>query len=243
MIEIIPAIDIIGGKCVRLSQGRYDLMSSYASTPEEMVMRYADCGIRRVHVVDLEGAKASSPCNLRTLEKLACKGVAEIEWGGGIKSEQALRDVFNAGADYAIAGSVAALEPDLFKQWLKAFGPRKMILGADIKDGVIAVKGWLEGSSLGVDELIDLFLEEGLSQVICTDISRDGMLQGPSDELYVRLQGKYPAIDFTVSGGISCLDDVLRLDSLGLRKVIVGKAIYEGKIDLKDIEKLCLQKG
>lgn len=243
MIEPIPAIDIIEGKCVRLSQGRYDLMSTYASTPLDMVQRYADCGVKRVHVVDLEGAKASSPCNLKTLEKLAGCGAVTIEWGGGIKSSAALKDVFNAGADYAIAGSVAALEPELFKEWLKCYGADKMVLGADLKNGFVAVKGWLEGSSLGVDELIDMFVPEGLSQVICTDISKDGMLQGPSDDLYVRLQGKYPDIDFTVSGGISCMEDIMRLDSLGLRKVIIGKAIYEGRIDLKDIEKLCLQRG
>ena len=243
MIEIIPAIDIIDGKCVRLCQGRYDMVSTYSSSPEDMVMRYADCGVSRVHLVDLDGAKQSQPCNLKTLEKLANRDAVKLEWGGGVKSSAALKSVFDAGADFAIAGSSAALQPELFREWIRIYGGDRMILGADLKDGIVAVKGWLEGSGLNVDELVDRFTSDGLTQVICTDISRDGMLQGPADSLYVRLQKKYPDIDFTVSGGISAIDDILRLNNLGLRKVIVGKAIYEHRISLDDIKRLCLQKG
>ncbi|MCF0176211.1 MAG: 1-(5-phosphoribosyl)-5-[(5-phosphoribosylamino)methylideneamino]imidazole-4-carboxamide isomerase [Bacteroidales bacterium] len=235
MIQIIPAIDIIDGRCVRLSQGDYSRQKVYDAVPEDMVRRYADCGVTRVHLVDLDGAKASGPRNLRTLEKLAGLSLVKLEWGGGIKDETALRSVFSAGGDYAVVGSTAALHPELFKVWLTAFGPGKMVLGADLKDGAVAVNGWLESTALGIDELVDAFLPCGLSQVICTDISRDGMLQGPSDGLYTRLQEKYPMVDFTVSGGIASMADIERLDASGLRKVIVGKAIYENRIALDDI--------
>ena len=235
MIEIIPAIDIIGGRCVRLSQGDYERKRVYDAAPAEMARAYADCGVRRIHVVDLDGAKASRPENLATLEALAQVGV-DIEWGGGIKSEQALHDIFNAGARWAIVGSVAAQQPDLFAEWLRAFGGERMVLGADIRNGKVATHGWLRESELGIEALVERFLPEGLSQVICTDISRDGMLQGPAFELYTRLQEAYPAVDFTVSGGISGMEDIRRLDALGLRKVIVGKAIYENKITLNDIQ-------
>ena len=239
-IEIIPAIDIIEGRCVRLQQGDYDRRKVYDASPVDMAKRYADCGVKRIHVVDLDGAKSSSPKNLRTLEQMAVGAGVEIEWGGGIKSEESLRALFDYGATYAIVGSVAAREPMLFAQWLATFGRERMVLGADVRDGKISVNGWQEDLAVTIEELIDGFLPMSLSQVVCTDITRDGMLQGPTDELYVQLQERYPMVDFTVSGGIGSMADIERLNEKGLRKVIVGKAIYENRITLKDIEQWSL---
>lgn len=237
MIEIIPAIDLIDGRCVRLSQGDYDRCTQYQASPEEMVRMYADAGVRRVHVVDLDGAKASVPRNLAVLERIASLGVMAIEWGGGLKNDAALRDAFNAGADYAIAGSIAVKNPPVMDQWLRTYGGDRMILGADLRDGKVSVNGWLEDSPLTIDEVISRFLHAGLKQVICTDISKDGMLSGPDTDLYTSLHNRYPSLIFTVSGGISSMDDIIRLDELGLPRVIVGKAIYENRISLRDIER------
>lgn len=239
-IEIIPAIDIIDGRCVRLSQGDYDRRRVYDASPEDMAKRYADCGVRRIHVVDLDGAKSASPKNLRTLERMAVGASVEIEWGGGIKSEDSLRALFDYGADCAIVGSVAAREPALFIEWLLRFGGERMILGVDVRDGRVSVNGWQEDLSLGVDDMVGEFLPHGVKQVVCTDISKDGMLQGPSFDLYTDLQRRYDGVDFTVSGGISSMSDIERLNELGLRRVIVGKAVYENRITLKDIERWSL---
>lgn len=232
---ILPAIDIIGGRCVRLSQGDYNQQTQYEATPVDMVKQYVAHGFKRIHVVDLDGAKASSPQNLDTLSELAAVPGAEIEWGGGIKSVEALGEVLDAGAKYAVVGSVAAKQPELFEQWLRMFGPERIVLGADVREGRVAVNGWQEEMDVTIDDLVDRFLKYGLSQVICTDISRDGMLQGPATELYVRLQKKYPKVDFTVSGGISSMADIHALKAAHLRRVIVGKAIYEGRITLDEL--------
>ncbi len=236
MIEIIPAIDIIDGKCVRLSQGDYNRQTIYDASPLEMAHQYADIGVRRLHVVDLDGAKASSPVNIHVLEQLAGVDGLDIEWGGGIKSDSALADIFSAGAKYAVVGSVAARQPELFAEWLERFGPDRMVLGADISNGKIATHGWLKSDDKSVDNLVDIFLPYGLKQAIVTEISRDGMLLGPETPLYVNLQKKYPDVVFTVSGGIGSPQDIIDLDRVGLRRVIVGKAIYENKIPLKFIE-------
>lgn len=232
---ILPAIDIIGGRCVRLSQGDYNQQTQYEAMPVDMVKQYVAHGFKRIHVVDLDGAKASSPQNLDTLSELAAVPGAEIEWGGGIKSVEALGAVFDAGAKYAVVGSVAAKQPELFEQWLKMFGHERIVLGADVREGRVAVNGWQEEMDVTIDDLVDRFLKYDLSQVICTDISRDGMLQGPATELYVRLQKKYPKVDFTVSGGISSMTDIHALKAAHLRRVIVGKAIYEGRITLDEL--------
>lgn len=236
MIELIPAIDLIGGECVRLSQGDYGKKTTYGVTPADMARRYADAGISRLHLVDLDGAKASHPENLHVLEEIARLGLMKIEWGGGIKSDAHLKDVFNAGADYAIIGSVAVKEPDLMSGWLAEYGGERIILGADLRDGNVAVSGWMEHSQLTIDDLIRHFQPAGLKSVICTDISRDGMLQGPNTELYTSLSRRYEDIIFTVSGGISSMSDIETLDSLGLPRVIIGKAIYEGRITLEDLD-------
>lgn len=240
MIEIIPAIDLIDGRCVRLSQGDYDQKKVYDGDPADMAARYADCGVRRIHVVDLDGAKAGSPANLKTLEKIATRVNCEVEWGGGISTSDALRSVLNAGATQAIIGSVAALKPETFAEWLLAYGGSCLILGADVRGRKIAVKGWLEDSAVTIDEIIDGFKGHGLKEVICTDISRDGMLQGPNTALYTDLQATHPELSFTVSGGISSMDDIIALSEAGLRKVITGKAVYEKRITLQDIEKWSL---
>ena len=241
MIEIIPAIDIIGGKCTRLSQGDYASQKNYDGNPAEWARAYADCGVRRLHLVDLEGAKAAAPKNLRTLEEIASLGLLKVEWGGGIKDDDALESVWNAGADWAIIGSIAAKEPARMTGWLERFGSR-IILGADVRNGKVAVNGWLEDSGIDLKDLIESFLPVGLEQAIVTDISRDGMLQGPSFDLYQGLKDQFPALKTIVSGGVSGLDDLRRADELGLYGVIVGKAIYEKRITLKDLT-LCLQNG
>lgn len=236
MIEIIPAIDLIDGRCVRLSQGDYGQKKVYDGDPVDIAAGYADCGVRRIHVVDLDGAKASTPRNLATLERIAGKVGCEIEWGGGISSSDALSSVLDAGATHAIVGSIAVLRPELFREWLADCGGGRVILGADVRDRKIAVKGWLEDSPVTIDSLLESLRDTSLKEVICTNIARDGMLQGPDTELYVDLQGSWPELSFTVSGGISSMDDIRSLDRAGLRKVIVGKAIYEKRISLRDIE-------
>lgn len=235
-IEIIPAIDLIGGECVRLTQGDYTRKTAYYRDPLEVALRYQEAGLRRLHLVDLDGAKASRPMNLDVLRRIAENTSLSIQYGGGIKTAEALESVFDAGADRAICGSIAVREPQSFTDWLRRFGPGRMILGADTRDGQIAINGWMEAAILGVEELIEQFQNASLSQVICTDIAKDGMLQGPSDALYVALQARFPQIDITVSGGISSWADIERLDSLGLRSVIVGKAIYEGRITFDQLK-------
>lgn len=235
MIEIIPAIDIIDGRCVRLTKGDFAAKKVYDASPLEMARQYAECGVKRIHVVDLDGARRSKPMNLATLEEIAAKSGIEIEWGGGIADDNSLASVFNAGATQAIVGSVAALRPAEFSRWLRIFGPDRILLGADVKDGVVAVKGWVQQTGLTLDEQIGWFLEDGLRYVVCTDISKDGLLQGPAFDLYAQLMEDFQSIVFTASGGISCMDDIKELDRIGVPKVIVGKAIYEKRITLEDI--------
>ena len=217
MIEIIPATDIIDGACVRLTQGDYASRKTYYRDPLEAALRFEEAGIRRLHMVDLDGAKASEPRNLAVLERIAARTSLEVQYGG----------------------SLAVRQPDLFAAWLTEFGPERLILGADIRDGAVAIQGWLESSSLTVPQLIERFLPQGLAQVICTDISRDGMLCGPSAAFYADLQSRFPAVEITVSGGIASMADIEELDRQGLRSVIVGKALYEGRITLKDLAR-CL---
>lgn len=240
MIEIIPAIDIIDGRCVRLTKGDFAAKKVYDASPLEMALQYADHGVRRIHAVDLDGARRSKPVNLATLEEIASKSGIEIEWGGGVADDASLASVFNAGATQAIVGSVAALRPAEFSRWLRIFGPDRMLLGADVKDGVVAVKGWVQQTGLTLDEQIGWFLEDGLKYVVCTDIAHDGLLQGPSFDLYAQLMDEFQSIIFTASGGISCMADIEELDRIGVPKVIVGKAIYENRITLEDIRKWSL---
>ena len=236
-INIIPAIDLIDGKCVRLTKGDYSQKKQYDASPIDMALRYQDIGIHRLHLVDLDGAKSSSPRNLHVLEEIATRTSLDIEWGGGIKSDEALRDAFNAGAHHLIIGSVAVSRPELFARWLDQYGGDRLILGADVNDGRVAINGWMDQSEQTIEALIDRFTPHGQREVICTDIAKDGMLQGPSFDLYARLQAAYPELDIIVSGGISAMDDIYRLNEMNLRHVIVGKAIYEGRISLEEIRR------
>ncbi len=240
--EIIPAIDLIDGHCVRLTQGDYASQKTYYSDPLEAALRFEEAGIRRLHMVDLDGAKASEPRNLAVLERVTAKTSLRVQYGGGIKNRTALQSVFDAGASRAICGSVAVRNPELFIGWLAEFGAERLILGADVRNGAVAVQGWTEEAEMTAPELIEQFLPHGIAHVICTDISRDGMLRGTSVEFYTELQGRFPSVEITVSGGISSLADIKALEEHGLRSAIVGKAIYEGRITIKEIES-CLQNG
>ena len=233
---IIPAIDLIDGRCVRLTQGDYGQKKEYSADPFDMAKQYEDCGVSRLHIVDLDGAKAKQLCNLRTLEKIASGTSLDIEWGGGIKDSVSLRSALDAGAGRIICGSVAVDNRQEFLSWLSEFGSSKIILGADVRDGKVATHGWLKDSGLTLTELMDWYVPAGLTQMICTDISKDGMLQGPDFEFYVDLKRAFPTVDVTLSGGISCMADIEKAAQLELHSVIVGKAIYEGRISLKEIE-------
>ena len=238
---IILAIDLMDGKCVRLTQGDYGQKKEYSADPLDMAMQYADCGVTRLHVVDLDGAKAKKPCNLAVLERIATRTSLDIEWGGGIKDASALRSALDAGAGRIICGSIAVDDRATFSEWLAQFGPSRIILGADVRDGKVATHGWLKDSGLTLEELMNWYVPEGLSQMICTDISKDGMLQGPDFGFYVSLKEQWPAVDVTLSGGISCMDDLVKAEELQLHSVIVGKAIYEGRISLKELESWLLK--
>jgi len=234
MIEIIPAIDLIGGRCVRLVQGDYNRQTTYGD-PVNIALGYRDAGLKRLHLVDLDGAKTSQPVHLTVLERIAVATNMDIQYGGGIKTKTALKSVLNAGASRAIGGSIAVTAPELFSECLSEFTPARLILGADVRDGFIATHGWIENSRVTLQEIIRQFLPAGLSQVICTDISKDGMLGGPNFELYKELQKTFPSLSVTVSGGISSMDDIVRLNEAGMQSVIVGKALYEKQITLKQI--------
>lgn len=225
---------------MRLTQGDYGRRTTYYRDPLEAALRFEEAGIRRLHMVDLDGAKASEPRNLAVLERVASKTALEVQYGGGIKNSGALRSVFDAGASRAICGSIAVREPELFAGWLAEFGGGRLILGADVRDGAVAIQGWLERSETTAQELIARFTPQGLSQVICTDIARDGMLCGTSAEFYAALQEQFPGVEITVSGGIGSMADIEALDGAGLRSVIVGKALYEERITLEELER-CLQ--
>ena len=238
---IIPAIDLMDGRCVRLTQGDYGQKKEYSADPVDMAKQYEDCGVTRLHVVDLDGARTKKPCNLRVLENIATRTGLDIEWGGGIKDASSLKSTLDAGADRIICGSIAVDERETFTSWLKEFGPSCLILGADVRDGKVATHGWLKDSGLGLDELMGWYVPEGLNQMICTDISKDGMLQGPDFDFYVGLKLAWPSVDVTLSGGISCMDDLCKADELGIHSVIMGKAIYEGRITLKELESWLLK--
>lgn len=235
-IEIIPAIDIIGGKCVRLSQGDYERKTVYNENPLEVARMFEDAGISRLHLVDLDGAKAKHIVNYKVLEKIADKTNLIIDFGGGLKSDDDLKIAFESGAAMVTGGSIAVKEPEVFLSWLEKFGSEKIILGADAKYGNIAVSGWQESTELPVVEFIAEFHKKGISKVISTDISRDGMLSGPALELYAEILETLPKVEIIASGGIASMEDIYKLAEMGVRGVITGKAIYEGKIGLKDIK-------
>lgn len=235
MIELIPAIDLIDGKCVRLSQGDYDRRKVYDEDPTEVAKMFEDNGITRLHVVDLDGAKAQHIVNYAVLERIAARTRLVIDFGGGLKSDDDLRIAFECGAQMITGGSVAVKNPDLFAAWLARYGSDRIILGADAKDGKIAVGGWLESSEQELMPFIADYRAKGIAKVIVTDIARDGMLQGPSTALYEEILQKNHDIYLIASGGVASIADIERLDAMGVSGVIFGKAFYEGRITFSDL--------
>lgn len=238
-MRIIPAIDIMDGKCVRLTQGNYDTKKIYRANPLDVAMEFADHGIAHLHVVDLDGAKAGKVVNWKVLENIAGKTGLHIDFGGGIKSDDDLNIAFDSGANQITAGSIAVADRERVVSWLQRYGSKKIILGADTRDGRIAVGGWVETSDKELEEFIESYMESGIEYSICTDISKDGMMEGPAFELYARLKKSFPELKLIASGGIRDLDDLDNLAEMNMEGAIVGKAIYEGAISLKELEKRC----
>lgn len=235
-MRIIPAIDIINGKCVRLSKGDYSTQKIYNENPLEVAKMFEDHGVQYLHLVDLDGAKASHIVNHKVLETIASKTNLSIDFGGGLKSDDDLRIAFECGANQITGGSIAVKNPSIFKSWLQKFGADKIILGADALDEKVAVGGWLEESEEELIPFIQNYMKEGVNYVICTDISKDGMLQGPSFNLYNKILKETTNIKLIASGGISTFDELPKLAEMGCEGTIVGKAIYEHKISMKQIE-------
>jgi phosphoribosylformimino-5-aminoimidazole carboxamide ribotide isomerase len=234
-MQIIPAIDIIDGKCVRLTQGDYAQKTIYNESPVEVAKQFEAAGLKRLHLVDLDGAKAGTVKNWAVLQEIAAYTTLSIDFGGGIKKDKDLNIVFESGAAYATIGSLAVKEPDTFLEWLKVYGPDKFILGADVKSEKIAVSGWLETTDINIYDFLQDYISKGILQSFCTDVSKDGTLEGPSIDLYKNIVEKFPSLFFIASGGVSCLEDLTALKELGCAGAIVGKAIYEGRIALKDL--------
>ena len=228
-IQPIPAIDLIGGKCVRLTRGDYSQMKIYHDDPVATALSFRDAGAVRLHLVDLDGAKASAPANLGVLERIVSRTGLAVEFGGGVKSSDSLKSVLDAGATYAICGSVAVTAPDIFSRWLDLF-PGRIILSLDLRDGYVATRGWLDTCQVTADEVLGR-LSGRLGQAVVTLIDRDGTLSGVDTGFYGALQSNYPDIDIIVSGGVSSEEDIDACERAGLRYVIIGKAIYEGRID------------
>lgn len=242
-MRIIPAIDIIDGKCVRLSKGDYNTKKIYNEHPLEIAKQYEAHGIEYLHLVDLDGAKASHIVNHKVLEQIASKTSLKIDFGGGLKTDDDLRIAFESGAGQITGGSIAVKQPDVFKNWLSKFGSDKIILGADANNEKIAISGWLEESDEDLIPFVQNYQKDGVQYVICTDIAKDGMLEGPSFDLYEKMLAQLPNIKLIASGGISTFDELPKLAELGCEGTIIGKAIYENKISLKQLEDFILNKS
>jgi phosphoribosylformimino-5-aminoimidazole carboxamide ribotide isomerase len=240
-MDIIPAIDIIDGKCVRLTQGDYAQKKVYNEKPLEVAKQFEDAGLKRLHLVDLDGAKAGAVKNWKVLETIAGKTTLVIEFGGGIKTEKDVQIVFGSGAALATVGSIAVKEEAVFVQWLHQFGAEKFLLGADVKEEKIAVSGWQETTDIWIYDFIEKYLQQGIQQLFCTDVSKDGKLEGPSLALYKNIVEKFPALHFIASGGVSSVYDLEELNKAGCKGVIIGKAIYENKISLAELRKINTQ--
>ncbi len=240
-MRIIPAIDIINGACVRLTQGDYSQMKVYNSDPLEVAKEFEGHGIQYLHLVDLDGAKSNKIVNWKTLEKICSQTSLKVDFGGGIKTDDAIRIAFECGAEQITGGSIAVKNPKLFSEWLKRYGADKIILGADAKNEKIAVNGWSESTNLDLFSFLESKVTEGIEYVICTDISRDGMLSGSSIELYRKILNQFPEMKLVASGGVNSIEDLKGLAKSGLEGAIVGKAIYEGRISLKELSNLTFQ--
>ena len=234
-MQIIPAIDIIEGKCVRLTEGDYAQKKIYNENPLEVAKAFEGIGLMRLHLVDLDGAKAGEVVNWKVLEKIATQTSLKIDFGGGIKKEATLKMVLESGATYATIGSLAVKNPELFQEWIARFGAEVFMLGADVFEEKIAIGGWLEKTNIAVFDFMKMYMDKGVSQMFCTDIKKDGKLQGPSIELYEKIINQFPTLNLIASGGVSSLDDLIELEEFGCSAAIVGKAIYENKITINDL--------
>ena len=236
-MEIIPAIDIIEGKCVRLTEGDYSQKKIYNENPLEIARQFEDAGLLRLHLVDLDGAKAGAVKNWKVLETIASKTSLIIDFGGGITSEKDVQIVFDSGARLATVGSIAVKNEEMFMSWVDGFGADKFLLGADVKQEKITIGGWLESTDIWIYDFIQKYFTKGIRQLFCTDVSKDGKLEGPSIELYKNIVEKFPELHFIASGGVSSMDDVYELTDIGCKGVIIGKAIYEGRVSIQELSK------
>lgn len=234
-MEIIPAIDIIDGKCVRLTQGDYAQKKIYNEHPLEVAKQFEDAGLRRLHLVDLDGAKAGQVKNWKVLETIAGKTGLLIDFGGGVKKEDDVHIVFNSGAALATVGSIAVKNEEELVRWFTIFGPDKFLIGADVKNEKIAIGGWIETTDIWIYDFIQKYIQHGAKQLFCTDVSKDGKLEGPATELYRNIISKFPELHFIASGGVSNMHDLDALRQAGCKGVIIGKAIYEGRIKIQDL--------
>lgn len=234
-IELIPAIDIINGKCVRLTKGDYSQKTVYRDSPTDVAKEFEDLGFRRLHVVDLDGAKSKHIVNIAALRGITENTKLTVDFGGGIKTDDDLQQAFEAGASMVTVGSVAVTYPELFAEWLGKYGADRMILGADVRNGNISINGWKEDSDKALLPFLAQYVDMGVKNVLCTEISKDGTLSGPALELYSELMKAYPTLHLIASGGVSSLDDIQALNDAGTPAVVFGKAIYEGKINMKEL--------
>jgi phosphoribosylformimino-5-aminoimidazole carboxamide ribotide isomerase len=237
MIEIIPAIDIMNGKCVRLSQGDFQTQKIYSESPVEIAKQFEEAGIKRLHMVDLDGAKKGSVVNINVLEIVASQAHLKIDFGGGIKTTNDAEAIFNAGASIINIGSIAIKQPDIVIEWIEKFGAEKILLGADVKDEKIVINGWQQSTEINIIDYLKDWSSKKMNNIFCTDVSKDGLLQGASIELYKKIIQSIPHIHLTASGGVSSLKDVEELETIGCSGVIIGKALYEGKIKLNELKK------
>lgn len=235
MIELIPAIDIIDGKCVRLTKGDYDTKKIYNEDPVSVAKEFEAHGIRRLHVVDLDGARSKHIVNDKVLQRIARETNLVIDFGGGIKTDEDVARAFEAGAHMITIGSIAVTDPERSMEWLHKYGPEHIVLGADVRNGRVSINGWKEDSQEELVPFLDRYLSEGMRHVLCTDISKDGMLQGPAIALYREVMEHYPDCHLIASGGVSSMDDIRALEAAGIPAVVFGKAIYEGKIKLEEL--------
>ena len=235
MIELIPAIDIINGQCVRLTKGDYDQKTVYRDSPAEVAQEFESFGFKRLHVVDLDGAKSKHIVNTDVLRQIVLQTHLCVDFGGGIKTDDDIETAFANGAEMVTVGSIAVTNPDLFISWLQIYGADRLILGADVRNGKISINGWKEDSTEDLLPFLKKYIDAGVKNVLCTEISKDGTLQGPAIDLYKRVMQEYPDLYLIASGGVSSIDDIRALDAAGIPAVVFGKAIYEGKIDLHEL--------
>ncbi len=232
---LIPAIDIIGGRCVRLTKGDYATEKVYSHDPVLVAKEMEMIGFKRLHVVDLDGARSKHVVNIDVLRRITTETHLVVDFGGGVKSDDDLRAVLDAGAQVVTVGSIAVTDPGKVAAWLQTFGAEHIVLGADVRDGLISINGWKEESTIALMPFLDNYMKQGVRHVLCTDISRDGMLQGPSTPLYSEIMKAHPDCQLIASGGVSCIEDIRQLSSAGVPAVVFGKAIYEGRIDLQQL--------